>query len=719
MIDKSDLRRSLQSNDWVGNSFKILSDISSVSSFDEATGREFVIRALDSRNQLSENYRNILQELAVKVGLHPYVEELNPLSLRSAIIHASHRAEGVMDGVILHSSQAKVLRYLVEGRSVVLSAPTSFGKSLLIDILIASKDFVNLVLIVPTLALVEETRRRMALFSERYSIITSSNQTYGDNNIFVLTQERFLSLEEELPPVDFFAIDEFYKLSITEEGSRATHLNQALLKLIKTGAQFYMLGPSIRAIPDFAEQRLNCKFLIESFQTVAIELHALSKKPNKMESLATLLDNIDGPTMIYCQSPASTRKLLKKYLEIRDIPQTEDPELIEASEWTSVNYHSEWLVSKALRYGIGIHHGKLPRALGRFMVRAFEEKKLSILLCTSTLIEGVNTAAKNVVVFDSKIGGNRQPLDFFTFNNIRGRSGRMFKHFVGHVFYFDTPPQEELPFVDVPAINPNASTPSSLLIQMDKDTIPDALKEKYASLTSNPLIPAEILKKITSIEPEYLIATAGYLHSLTTQQLGSFIWSNRPVYDDIKLTSEVIWVHLGGDASAKKSAIYSPSMMTYWIWSLYKSRSVAKFRGEMIRNQIQKNGSADDAVENVLSFLRGWASFNYPKYLTALSDIASSVLRARGFEECNYYPFAVSIEHLFQPSSFSTLEEYGLPSEISEQLLLRRLFNKEDDIGEVISSLKGIDLGVHAGGIFERKILEDFQIGIGGKTSNG
>jgi replicative superfamily II helicase len=410
MIDKLSLRRILQSSEWTKNAFQVFSDISRVSSVDEHTGREFVIRALDRRDSINGHYRKILQELAINVGLHPYVEELDTLSLRSSIVHASHRAEGLLDGYILHSSQAKVLRYLNEGVSVVLSAPTSYGKSLIIDLVISSKDFENIVLIVPTLALVEETRRRMSRFSERYSVITTSNQNYSNKNIFVLTQERFLSMKDNIPPVDFFAIDEFYKLSISEQGSRATQLNQALLKLINTEAQFYMLGPSIRAIPEFAEERLNCKFLIEDFQTVAIELHALSKKPNKIESLASLLDNIKGPTMVYCQSPASTRKLLKRYLEIRDIPETTDPELIEAAEWTSLNYHSEWLVSKALKHGIGIHHGKLPRALGRFMIRAFEDRKLSILLCTSTLIEGVNTAARNVIVFDSKIGGNQQPL---------------------------------------------------------------------------------------------------------------------------------------------------------------------------------------------------------------------------------------------------------------------------------------------------------------------
>src|SRR5690606_33196635 len=149
----------------------------------------------------------------------------------------------------------------------------------------------------------------------------------------------------------------------------------------------------------------------EDFQTVAIERHFLRKKPNKNETLAILLEEIDGQTMIYCQSPASTSKLIKSYLDIRNIETNQDNELLDAAKWTSDNYHDEWLISVALRHGIGIHHGRLPRALGRFMIRAFEEGKIKILLCTSTLIEGVNTSAKNVVIYDSML--NRKPLDFF------------------------------------------------------------------------------------------------------------------------------------------------------------------------------------------------------------------------------------------------------------------------------------------------------------------
>lgn len=717
MRDINQIRQSIKSNSWQENPFQLLAEISKICSTNADIGRELVIRMLEVYEKLSHGYRKIIDDLAMQVGLYPYVSDRNALaglSLRNALMHAAHRADGMMVDYVLHSSQARVLRRLLDGESVILSAPTSFGKSLLIDVIISAKNFDNVVLIVPTLALVEETRRRMSRFIDNYSIITSSNQKVTGKNIFVLTQERFLSMESEIPEIDFFAIDEFYKLSMSEDGGRSTLLNQAFLRLTNTGAQFYLLGPSIKAIPDIVKERLNCKFLIEDFQTVAVELHFLKKKPNKEESLAKLLDDIDGQTMVYCQSPASTRKLLKSYLDIRILEKTKDEELIEAAKWTSENYHDEWLVSVALQYGIGIHHGKLPRSLGRFMIRAFEEGKIKVLLCTSTLIEGVNTSAKNVVIYDSKL--NRKSLDFFTFNNIRGRSGRMFRHFIGNIFVFDAPPQEELPYVDMPAINPSETTASSLLINLSPENVPTFLAEKVDNLLNQKYLPRDIFIRNSGIEPEYLLDTAKYLFELNVRDIDKFAWSSKPQYEDISLTSKVIWDQLGGAASARQSSMRSASMMTLWVWKLYASRNVPRFRREMINGQIERNVSPDDAVENVLSFIRGWASFNYPKYLIALNDLTNHVLLSRGLKPCNYIPFAATIEHLFQPSSFSALEEYGLPTEISEKLLNGRLFSKDDGLDVVVNSLRNKELSSFADGIFEKRVIEDFQKGIGSKN---
>ncbi len=59
-------------------------------------------------------------------------------------------------------------------------------------------------------------------------------------------------------------------------------------------------------------------------------------------------------------------------------------------------------------------------------VRLFNTGELPVLICTSTLIEGVNTAAKSVLIFDKKI--DRRDYDFFTFSNIKGRAGRLGQH---------------------------------------------------------------------------------------------------------------------------------------------------------------------------------------------------------------------------------------------------------------------------------------------------
>lgn len=185
MRDINQIRQSIKSNDWLENPFHLLAEISGICSSNVDIGREFVIRILEVQESLDHDYRKIIDDLAMQVGLYPYVSDqdaLEGLSLRNALMHAAHRADGTMVDYVLHSSQARVLRRLLDDESIILSAPTSFGKSLLIDVIISAKDFNNVVLIVPTLALVEETRRRMSRFIEKYSIITSSNQQITQKN---------------------------------------------------------------------------------------------------------------------------------------------------------------------------------------------------------------------------------------------------------------------------------------------------------------------------------------------------------------------------------------------------------------------------------------------------------------------------------------------------------------------------------------------------------
>lgn len=60
---------------------------------------------------------------------------------------------------------------------------------------------------------------------------------------------------------------------------------------------------------------------------------------------------------------------------------------------------------------------------------------LKILICTTTITEGVNTTAKNVIVLSGKKG--TKDLKKFDAQNIEGRAGRFMQHYQGRVFILD------------------------------------------------------------------------------------------------------------------------------------------------------------------------------------------------------------------------------------------------------------------------------------------
>lgn len=294
--------------------FSLLRDIATWVNVEESTGRELVVRALEKRSCIFSECEEALDALAMHVGLYPYVTNFSQKSLRTLIEHAAHGADGELSTYTLHRSQSDIFEKLIDGKSVILSAPTSYGKSLLIDAVIAAKSFLNVVIIVPTIALIEETRRRMMRFSNRYSLITNSDQQPSEKNIFVLTQERYMSVRENVPTPEFFVIDEFYKLSNRNGGSRSTILNRVFFDLYSSGSQFYLLGPSIREISSTIEETLNCEFIIEDFHTVALDLVTVAKTPSKLAAATDLLASIDDQTLVYCKSPKSARKLMNSLI---------------------------------------------------------------------------------------------------------------------------------------------------------------------------------------------------------------------------------------------------------------------------------------------------------------------------------------------------------------------------------------------------------------------
>ena len=119
--------------------------------------------------------------------------------------------------------------------------------------------------------------------------------------------------------------------------------------------------------------------------------------------------------MVYCYSRSKTEEYAKIILnqEITQIPNSPDLDIF-LSHIANL-YGTDWIVYQCLQQGIGIHHGMLPKYIQKETINLFNAGVLKILLCTTTITEGVNTTAKNLIVLNSKKG--EKPLKPFDAKN--------------------------------------------------------------------------------------------------------------------------------------------------------------------------------------------------------------------------------------------------------------------------------------------------------------
>ncbi len=606
---------------------------------------------------------------------------------------------------MFHREQGEVYQRLLSGESLILSAPTSFGKSRVIDAVIASGKFSNIAIIVPTLALIDETRRRLAGFSSDYKIVTHLSQKPSIRNIFVLTAERAVAYQG-FPKIEFFVIDEFYKIdALHEDKARTVSLNMAFQKFLKMGGQFYMLGPNVDRIPRGLQEKYRCYFYPTNFTTVVTEQSKVGGDGDDLARLVSLCRTLKESTLIFCRSPARVNEVAETLLAARiGVPH---PELSAAADWAASVYHEGWIWPRALRRGIGLHHGRLPRALGQYAVRMFNDLKLRFLICTSTLIEGVNTKAKNVVVFDNKIA--REQIDFFTFNNIKGRSGRMFHHFIGHVYLFADPPPPHLPYVDFPIFTQNERAPDSLLVQIEEDDLQPLARKRTERWLAQDVLPVAIIRENATIDPGAQIELAHHLQSERHTVSEYLSWRRTPSPEQLRYACSLIWDHLA-DVQKSRGGVFTARQLAFKIWQLNRVKATR----DRIRQELQpgEHGakSADEAVERVLQFERTWAGFEFPRLLMALSRIQSHVLGAMNLPTGDYSYFAMRVESLFRSPVVAALDEYGIPLQVAEKIT--RLLNTEDDLDLALSNLKSIDLSSLDLGPFERELLADAQSAI-------
>lgn len=677
-------------------SFKIISHctqlLSQHSVEAELSARKIVIHILNNWEKVDSNVYEVWTDLIETLGFYPYIQK-NRTNLKTTSfaddIRMSYFQSDFLDNTYLHKEQKKISNYILSGKNVIASAPTSFGKSLLIEEIVASKKYRNIIIIQPTLALLDETRLKLKKYIDDYKIIVRTSQPYSEDkrNLFLLTAERVMEYEP-LPPIDFLIIDEFYKLSLRRKDDRADTLNNAFLKVVnKFHPKFYFLGPNIDGITEGFAEKYDAIFYKSDFSLVdcnvidksyLIDWNKSDKQidKQKVEILCELLNKLqDEQTLIYCSTPARARRMAKIYLEYAQRTGQEKSRPVPLMEWINKNISPEWSLAKELQYGVAIHDGSLQKHMGASIIKYFNEGRLKCIFCTSTIIEGVNTSAKNVILFDEKKGGSE--IDFFDYSNIKGRSGRMMEHYVGRIFNFCRIPIQNRIVIDIPFYeqDPEILT-DEILINIKKEDIKQEVRNRYDQIEALPADLLEIIKQNgVSVNGQIRIYKRLMSDLKSRDVLQNIQWSQLPTWDQMSYILEVAENNLFNFDD--KRGVFSVKQLARYL-NMYRTKKniieivndIYNSRIESVKNLTEERKAKyyDEAVETAFHIYRHWFQFTVPKAFRVVDSIQRLICERRNMRSGSYSFFVQQLENDFIRENLFILVEFGIPSNAVRRL---------------------------------------------------
>ncbi|AKK03003.1 DEAD/DEAH box helicase [Corynebacterium epidermidicanis] len=357
------------------------------------------------------------------------------------------------------------------------SAPTSLGKSFLMRTFIKDRMLKggkeNFAILVPTKALINEMRSRFInelgeeLEAKNYRVVASGGDIVleGEHNfIFVLTPERMLYLLINKPDthLDYLFVDEAHKLS--GKSKRAPFYYQVTTMLLQRPEppRFIFASPNIpnpgaflsllQSAPESSDAMRTrfspvsqFKFFVDlQTQTVSgynhrtkqtqhlSTLNGISSVEDYLLHLRQLsLEKKREQTIVYHGSKQKAVENARHFASL--LPKIHDDDLQTLAADIRREVHDSYFLAELIEKGVAYHVGHLPASVRLRVEELFREGKIHTIFCTSTLLEGVNLPADNLVVTSHKNG--RSNLNEIDFNNLIGRVGRIEFNLFGNIYF--------------------------------------------------------------------------------------------------------------------------------------------------------------------------------------------------------------------------------------------------------------------------------------------
>jgi superfamily II RNA helicase len=380
-------------------------------------------------------------------------------------------------GFTLDPFQEQAVRAIDEGHSVIVSAPTGCGKTLIAEYAVDVSMYLGrkVVYTAPIKALSNQKFRdfRKRFGEHAVGIHTGDVTMNPDAPLLIMTTEIFrnLILEESdrLEGIHYAVFDEIHYLDDPERG---TVWEESII-LAPPGIRFLCLSatvPNIRELADWMGSVRDTEFVVvkEHVRPVPLRHHLFSAKygpmplkavrrkykkrlaerkkfmrhkPSSKKIVQYVLAEGQYPVLYFCFNRRACEANAERHARV-DLLDDDERERVRrmvddlVRQYRLEDYERLGRMRRLWESGCAYHHAGILPAAKEIVERLFTEGLIKILFCTETFALGINMPA-SAVIFDELEKFNGVDFTYLSTRHYRqmaGRAGRRGMDEVGHVY---------------------------------------------------------------------------------------------------------------------------------------------------------------------------------------------------------------------------------------------------------------------------------------------
>ncbi len=334
-------------------------------------------------------------------------------------------------------------------KSATVVAPTSYGKSELIISGIQGAEGLRVCIIVPSKALLAQTRKRVLnAHIEWVKRIVSHPEMHKKDDlssVYILTQERLsriLNADKEMA-FDIVFVDEAHNMLADDNRNTLLTSTVRTLEYRNSETAFKFLTP-------FLQEAASLRLKDSTFTSEEYQIHEYVKSEklfvadyrhnqshfvfydhflnqffklenNLSDELTHIVDHSKNKNIIYLNKPKDTQRFARQLAA--SLPEVNSQRINDAVTEIGETLHGEYLLLHCMKRGVLYHHGSMPDAVRNYAEYLYKEcDEIRFLVSTSTLLEGVNLPIERMFILDYRKGLRK--LTFSQFRNLIGRVNR-------------------------------------------------------------------------------------------------------------------------------------------------------------------------------------------------------------------------------------------------------------------------------------------------------